>query len=103
VVAGFGEKAAVTPFGKPDTEGTTLPLKPFDGVMVTVTVAWLFTAIFTLSGESVSVKSPGIWLPDEPPPHPGRKAASQMREINVSARFTRSIRARFLPKKLSFV
>ena len=29
VVAGFGEKVPVTPFCKPDTEGVTLPLKPF--------------------------------------------------------------------------
>src|SRR5580658_10071447 len=29
VVAGVGEKAAVTPVGKPDAEGVTLPLKPF--------------------------------------------------------------------------
>jgi len=39
VVAGFGLNPAVTPLGKPDAERFTLPLKPFDGVMVIVLVA----------------------------------------------------------------
>ncbi len=38
LVAGLGLNAAVTPLGKPDTERVTLPLKPFDGVMVIVLV-----------------------------------------------------------------
>ncbi len=37
-VAGLGLNAAVTPLGKPDAERVTLPLKPFDGVMVIVLV-----------------------------------------------------------------
>ena len=39
-VAGLGLNAAVTPFGKSEAESVTLPLKPFDGVMVIVLVAW---------------------------------------------------------------
>jgi hypothetical protein len=38
LVAGLGLNAAVTPLGKPDAERVTLPLKPFDGVMVIVLV-----------------------------------------------------------------
>jgi len=34
--AGFGLNEAVTPFGKPEAESPTLPVKPFDGVIVTV-------------------------------------------------------------------
>ena len=37
-LAGLGLKAAFTPLGKPDAERVTLPLKPFDGVMVMVLV-----------------------------------------------------------------
>ena len=37
-VAGFGLNAAVTPLGKADAERVTLPLKPFDGLMVMVLV-----------------------------------------------------------------
>ncbi len=37
-VAGFGLNAAVTPLGKPDAERATLPLKPFEGLMVMVLV-----------------------------------------------------------------
>jgi hypothetical protein len=39
LVAGFGLKLAVTPVGKPDAARVTLPLKPLDGLMVTVLVA----------------------------------------------------------------
>ena len=35
-VAGLGLKVAVTPFGKPELDSVTLPLKPFAGVMVIV-------------------------------------------------------------------
>jgi len=38
LVAGLGLNAAVTPLGKPDAERVTLPLKPFNGVMVIVLV-----------------------------------------------------------------
>ena len=37
-VVGFELNAAVTPLGKPDAERVTLPLKPFNGVMVIVLV-----------------------------------------------------------------
>ena len=37
-VAGFGLNAAVTPLGKADAERVTLPLKPFEGLMVMVLV-----------------------------------------------------------------
>jgi hypothetical protein len=37
-VAGLGLKLAVTPAGKPEAARVTLPLKPLDGVMVTVLV-----------------------------------------------------------------
>jgi len=30
-VAGFGEKDAVTPLGRPDADRVTLPLNPYDG------------------------------------------------------------------------
>ena len=38
LLAGFGLNPAVTPLGKPVAEKVTLPLKPFDGVMVIVLV-----------------------------------------------------------------
>jgi hypothetical protein len=38
LVAGLGLNPAVTPLGKPDADRVTLPLKPFDGVMVIVLV-----------------------------------------------------------------
>ena len=38
LVAGLGLNSAVTPLGKPDAERVTLPLKPFDGLMVIVLV-----------------------------------------------------------------
>src|SRR5208337_1860604 len=38
LLAGLGLNLAVTPLGKPDAERVTLPLKPFDGVMVMVLV-----------------------------------------------------------------
>lgn len=34
-VAGLGEKEAVTPLGSPETERSTLPLKPYCGLMYT--------------------------------------------------------------------
>ena len=37
-LAGLGLNAAVTPLGKPDAVRVTVPLKPFDGVMVMVLV-----------------------------------------------------------------
>src|ERR1019366_6476344 len=38
LVAGLGLNAAVTPLGRPDAKRVTLPLKPFDGVMLIVLV-----------------------------------------------------------------
>jgi hypothetical protein len=38
VVAGLGLNVAVTPLGQPTAERVTLPLKPFDGMMLTVLV-----------------------------------------------------------------
>jgi hypothetical protein len=37
-VAGLGEKLAVTPFGRPDTEKLTLPLNPYSGSTSKATV-----------------------------------------------------------------
>ena len=34
-VVGFGENAAVTPAGRPETESVTLPVKPYSGLMLT--------------------------------------------------------------------
>ena len=59
LVAGLGLNAAVTPLGKPDAERVTLPLKPFDGVMLIVLVPWLPCAMATLLGLAVSVKPAG--------------------------------------------
>ena len=50
LVAGLGLNAAVTPLGKPDAERVTLPLKPFDGVMLIVLVPWLPCTMLTLLG-----------------------------------------------------
>src|ERR1019366_2664296 len=55
-VAGFGLNAAVTPLGKPDAERVTLPLKPFDGVMVIVLVPWLPCVMVTAFGEAERLK-----------------------------------------------
>ncbi len=56
LVAGSGLNAAVTPLGKPDVERVTLPLKPFDGVMLIVLVPWLPCTMLTLLGLADSVK-----------------------------------------------
>jgi hypothetical protein len=50
LVAGFGLKFAVTPFGRPEAENDTLPLKPFSGVIVIVLVPWLPCATLKLFG-----------------------------------------------------
>lgn len=39
VLVGFGENAAVTPFGRPDALIVTFPLNPFTGKTVIVLVA----------------------------------------------------------------
>lgn len=51
-VAGFGVKAADTPFGNPETENVTLLLKPFTGTTVMVVVCWLPRAMLILVGEA---------------------------------------------------
>jgi hypothetical protein len=57
VVAGFGAKIAVTPLGKFKAERVTLPVKPFDGVMVMVLVPLLPPCVIvTLVGEAESEK-----------------------------------------------
>ena len=56
-VAGFGLKDAVTPVGKPEAEKVTLPLKPFDGVIVTVLVPLVPCVIVTLLGAAERLKS----------------------------------------------
>ena len=55
LVVGFGSKAAVTPFGKPETESDTLPSKPFSGVIVIVLVPWPPWATLKLLGLAASV------------------------------------------------
>jgi hypothetical protein len=55
----LGENAAVTPLGKPAAEKVTLPLKPFDGMMVIVLVSWLPCTIVRPAGLAVSVKPAG--------------------------------------------
>lgn len=56
LVAGFGLKAAVTPFGNTEAESDTLPLKPFSDVIVITLVAWLPCATVRLFGLADSVK-----------------------------------------------
>lgn len=56
VVAGLGLKIAVTPVGKPVAPRVTLPLKPFDGVMVTVLVPLVPCVMVTLFGEAERLK-----------------------------------------------
>ncbi len=56
-VAGFGLKDAVTPLGKPVAEKVTLPVKPFDGVIVTVLVPLVPCVIVTLLGDAERLKS----------------------------------------------
>ena len=56
-VAGFGLKDAVTPLGKPEAEKVTLPVKPFDGVIVTVLVPLVPCVIVTLLGDAERLKS----------------------------------------------
>ena len=62
VVAGFGEKPAVTPLGIPAAVSWTLPLKPLTGVIVMVLVPLLPSAILTELGFADRLKS-GFWLP----------------------------------------
>jgi hypothetical protein len=56
LAAGLGLKVAVTPFGRPDTEKLTLPVKPFSAATVIVLVPLAPCAIVTLAGEAESEK-----------------------------------------------
>jgi hypothetical protein len=53
--AGLGLKFAVTPLGRPDAERVTLPLKPFNGVMVVVLVPWLPCTTLNVLGLAYNV------------------------------------------------
>lgn len=55
-VAGFGLNDAVVPLRIPEAESVTLPVKPFDGVMVTVLAPLALRAMLRLVGEADSVK-----------------------------------------------
>ena len=50
LVAGLELNAAFTPLGKSVTERVTLPLKPFNGVMVIVLVPWPPWGMVSLPG-----------------------------------------------------
>ena len=55
LVAGFGLNPAVTPVGRPDAEKVTLPLKPFNGVMVIVLVLLVPCTTLNVFGDADSV------------------------------------------------
>lgn len=57
VVAGFGEKPAVTPFGRPDAFKLTLPEKPLVGVIVMVLVPLLPCPMVRELGLALRLKS----------------------------------------------
>ena len=50
-----GLNDAVTPFGSPDADKLTLPLKPFRGTTVIVLVVLLPCVTLTLAGDAASV------------------------------------------------
>jgi hypothetical protein len=56
LVAGFVLKDAVTPFGKPDADKLTLPLKPLRGVTVSVLAPLVPCVTVKLLGEADSAK-----------------------------------------------
>jgi hypothetical protein len=93
VVAGFGEKEAVTPLDRPDAERLTLPLNPFAGFTVTVLVPLLPCTTPTSFGEDESVKDcTGLTLEPDPP-QLLRVNARQAAEANCSPCFRRSMRS----------
>ena len=55
-VAGFGLKEVVVPLRMPEAERVTLPVKPLDGVMVTVLVPMALRAMLRLVGEADKLK-----------------------------------------------
>jgi hypothetical protein len=77
VLAVLGTKVAITPFGKPEAEKVTLPLNPFDGVIVialvpdvpSTTVKLLGLAESTKVGDALTVSAMVVVsdkLPDVP-------------------------------------
>ena len=56
VLVGFAEKAAVTPFGRPDAESVTLPVKPPVEAMAMPLDALPPCLTANLEGETVRVK-----------------------------------------------
>jgi hypothetical protein len=57
VVAGFGLKDAETRVGRPEADKLTAPVKPFEGVMVTLVLPLEPRAMLRLAGEAESEKS----------------------------------------------
>ena len=55
LVALTGLKDAVTPFGRPEADRLTAPLKPFAGLIVTLLLPWLPCAMLRAFGEAESV------------------------------------------------
>jgi hypothetical protein len=55
LVTGFGLNVAVTPLGRPDAERVTLPLKPFDVVIVIALVPLFPCATLNTLGDAESV------------------------------------------------
>jgi hypothetical protein len=55
-VVGLVPKLAVTPAGRPEADKLTLPVKPPDGVTLTVLFALLPCVTVTLAGEAESEK-----------------------------------------------
>src|SRR5579863_10654715 len=55
-VAGLGLNDAVVPLRVPEAESVTLPLKPFDGVMVMVLLPLALRAMLRLVGEADRLK-----------------------------------------------
>jgi hypothetical protein len=55
LVAGFTLNAAVTPLGRPEAERVTLPLNPFEGLIVIMLVLWPACATPTVLGLVESV------------------------------------------------
>ncbi len=57
-VAGFGLNDAVTPLPMPEADKVTLPVKPFEGVIVIVVVPFADRSIVKLVGDAERVKLP---------------------------------------------